>query len=100
MDRFLVGIVIGTIALIVVGVVAVGVAARAPASPAADPNSPIGVVQSYVEALRAGDDARARSFLTQSARDAIDKQQFPRGFRPPSARERRIVIEPVEISGD
>jgi hypothetical protein len=99
-DRFLVGIVLGAILLIALGILAVVLAGRAPAPAAADPASPAGVVQAYVEALRAGETDRARTYLSQSARDQLDKQGSPRPYHPGSAPERRIVIDPVEVGAD
>jgi hypothetical protein len=99
-DRFLVGIVLGAVLLIALGIAVVLLAARAPARPAADPASPAGVVQAYVEALRAGENDRARTYLSQSARDQLDKQGFPRPYHPGSVPERRIVIEPAEVGPD
>lgn len=97
-DRFLVGIVVGAVLLIVGGIAAVLLAGRAPAA-AVDPASPVGVVQAYAEALRAGDTERARGYLSQSARDAIDRSGVPRPpyYQPP---ERRVLIEPVETTAD
>jgi hypothetical protein len=99
-DRFLIGIVLGTVLLIALGIAAVMLAGRARAPAPVDPASPAGVVQAYVEALRNGETDRARSFLTQSARDGLDKQNFPRPYHPPSAPERRVLIESVEVGAD
>ena len=67
-DRFLLAIVTGTILLVVISVIVVFVAGRSRPSPPADPNSPSGLVQTYIEALRAGDAERARSLLSRDAR--------------------------------
>lgn len=99
-DRFLVGIVLGAVALIAVGVAAVLLAARAPSTIQADPTSPAGVVQAYVEALRAGETDRARGYLTQSAREQVDRQNYPKPHFQPSVPERRLLIEPIEVNGD
>lgn len=99
-DRFLVGIVLGAVLLIALGIAAVLLAGRAPAPPPADPASPVGVVQAYVEAVRAGETERSRTYLSQSAREQIDKQNFPRPYHPGTVPERRIVIEPVEVGAE
>jgi hypothetical protein len=99
-DRFLVGIVLGAVALIAIGILAVLLAGRQAPSGAVDPSSPVGVVQAYVEAVRAGDTERARSYLSQSAREQVDKANFPKPYLPPSPPERRVLIEPGEVTGD
>ena len=98
-DRFLFAIVLGALALIALGIAAVLVTARAPAPPPPDPTSPVGVVTAYIGTLRAGDAERARSFLSQSAREALDRtrDQFPRYVDSPTS-DRRVLIEPVEIT--
>ena len=100
-DRFLLAIVLGALALIVAAVAIVLVLGRAPAPPPPDPASPAGVVQAYVEALRAGDFDRARGYLSQSARAELDRSRdaFPRYYQSDSV-QRRILIELVEIEGD
>jgi hypothetical protein len=100
-DRFLLAIVVGALALIVGGVALVLVLGRAPAPPRPDPASPAGVVQSYVEALRAGELDRARGLLSSSARAQLDRDRdsFPRYYTP-SGVERRILIEPIEVADD
>ena len=60
-DRFLLAIVAGTILLVVAAIVVVFLFGRARTAPPADPNSPAGVAQTYIEAVRAGDMTRARS---------------------------------------
>ena len=100
-DRFLIGIVVGALALIAAGIAVVLVLGRGPAPPPPDPNSPVGVVQAYVEALRDGDVERARSYLSQSARAELDRSRdaFPRYYQSDSVQQ-RILIELVEIEGD
>ena len=97
-DRFLLAIVGGAIALIVVGIAIVLLAGGRGATPAADPASPAGVVQSYIEALRAGDRERAQQHLSRSARRAQEqiKEGFPR-FPDMGAEERRYLIEPLQV---
>jgi hypothetical protein len=100
-DRFLLAIVLGALALIAAAVAIVLVLGRAPAPPPPDPASPAGVVQAYVEALRAGDFDRARGYLSQSARAEIDRNRepFPRYYQPGGV-ERRVLIETVEVAED
>jgi hypothetical protein len=100
-DRFLIGIVLGAVALIAVAVGVVLTIGRAPPAAPADPASPIGVVQAYVEAVRSGDADRARSLLSQSARDSLDRTRdpFPRYFDR-SGNESRVMIEPVDVQAD
>ena len=98
-DRFLLGIIAGSVLLIILGIVAVFVAGRTPPTPATDPNSPVGVVQAYVEALRAGDADRAYSYLSRQAQASVPRdrylERFPR-FAPPTDAS-RLLIEPVSI---
>ena len=101
-DRFLVGIVVGALLLIVLGIAAVFVAGRTPSTTVADPSSPVGVVQAYVEALRAGDADRAYGYLSGSAQASVPRdqylQRFPR-FSPPNEAS-RLLIEPGTIGPD
>src|SRR5438132_5897598 len=89
-DRFLLAIVLGALALIAAGIAVVLVLGRGPAPPPPDPNSPVGVVQAYVEALRDGDVERARSYLSQSARAELDRSRdaFPRYYQSDSVQQR------------
>jgi hypothetical protein len=100
-DRFLLGIVVGAVALIALGIGVVLALGGRPAPPPPDPGSPVGVVHAYVEALRAGDVERARTFLSQAALAELDRDRilFPRCYEA-SGVERRILIEPVEAEGD
>jgi len=99
-DRFLMGIVLGAVALIAVGIAAVLLAGRQQPSATVDPSSPVGVVQAYVEAVRAGDTERARGYLSQSARDQVDRPGFPKPVLPPSPPDRRVLIEAGEVGAD
>ena len=102
-DRFLLGIVVGSIALVLVGIAAVVFVGRPrPAQPFA-PDSPAGVVQAYVEAIRAGDRDRALELMSRSARAEFQRDTTRQRFPTPSGSEdsgRRIVIEPISESGD
>jgi hypothetical protein len=101
-DRFLLGIVVGSVLLIILGIAAVYLAGRTPPTPAADPNSPVGVVQAYIEALRAGDAERAYSYLGSTAQASVPRdrylERFPR-FAPPTEAS-RLLIEPVSVGPD
>ncbi|HEX2173007.1 MAG TPA: hypothetical protein VHL09_11245 [Dehalococcoidia bacterium] len=102
-DRFLTGIVVGAILLIAVGVITVFAAGRAPRAAPPDPASPVGVVQSYVEALQAGDFDRAQTYLSRPAREAIASNPVRERFTGPgrpSDTERRVLFEPVRTEGD
>jgi hypothetical protein len=92
-DRFLVAIVAGTLLLVVVGIVVVVMFGRTRAAPPADPNGPAGVVYSYVEAIRAGDNDRGRAYLTTSARAEFDRRNSSGQSRPASNDGVRIVVD-------
>jgi hypothetical protein len=93
-DRFLLGIVAGAVLLIVASVMLVLVVRQSPPPPPPDPSSPVGVVQAYIEALRAGDLDRARGYLTVEARASAVARNWP--TYPASVNENlRIVVEPV-----
>ena len=102
-DRFLLGIVAGAVLLIVLGIVAVFVAGRASPPPPPDPSSPVGVVQAYIEALRAGEPDRAYTFLSRSAQASMPLDEYRRPFshayRRPET-EQRWLIEPVMAGAD
>jgi hypothetical protein len=100
-DRFLLGIVVGAVALIVLGIGVVLALGGRPTPPPPDPASPVGVVHAYVEALRAGDVERARALLSQAARAELDRDRVPfsRCYEPGGV-ERRILIEPVEMEAE
>jgi hypothetical protein len=99
-DRFLVGIVVGALLLLVLAVVAVIVGTRAPAPPAADPATPLGVVQAYVDAVRAGEVDRAYALLSRAAQGGVSLEEYRRRFARaygPSSAEQRILIEPLRV---
>ncbi len=102
-DRFLLAIIVGAVALIVLGIVAVGAAGRTPPPAPADPDSAVGVVQAYVAALRAGDFERAETYLTRSARESLSREPFrerpPRPSQSPNT-EQRALIEPVQVGAE
>src|SRR6266536_6084168 len=98
-DRFLIGIVGGAILLIVVSTMIVLLVGRARPAPPADPNGPAGVVQAYVEALRAGDLERARSHLTRQAR-ATSESRDRTPYAPAVNDNVRIVVETASVEGD
>lgn len=102
-DRFLLGIVAGAVVLIVISLVIVIVGNRPVERPPADPETPIGVVEAYIEALRVGNLDRAREMLSQSARAELSAQDYRErfgGYTTSSDSERRILIEPIEVGTD
>ncbi|MCC7370844.1 MAG: hypothetical protein IT306_20695 [Chloroflexi bacterium] len=97
-DRFLVGIVVGAVLLIVAGLV-VGVLLRTPrTAPPADPASVAGVVQAHIEAVRTNDTEKARSYLTREARAQAEarERQNPTTYRPTYDNSVRIIVEATE----
>lgn len=102
-DKFLVGITVGAVLLVVLGIAAVFVVRRAPAPAPPDLSTPAGVVQAYADALRAGEVDRAYGLLSRSAREAMPIDQFRRAatmpYRP-ADNERRVLIEPLREEGD
>jgi hypothetical protein len=91
-DRFLLGIVAGTVVLLVVSVIVVVMLRRSPVP--VDPGSPAGVVQAYVEAMRTGDYPRAYGYLTPEARATANARNWSYST-PGSDDSIRIVIEPT-----
>ena len=102
-DRFLAGIIAGSVLLIALAVAAVFLAGRRPPRPPADPSSPAGVVQAYVEAIRSGDLQRAHGYLSRAAQASLPlstyRERFPRHVEPTSS-DQRILIEPIVIEAD
>jgi len=94
-DRFLLAIIAGAVLLIVVSVIVVFVARQEAPAPPADPLSVTGVVQSYVEATRAGDAELARSFLTREARAQSEQRQRQNPYTPTYDNNVRIIVEAV-----
>ena len=97
-DRFLLAIVGGTLLLVLVSVIIVFTVGRARPAPNVDPNSPAGVVQSYVEAIRAGDVEKARGYLTRQAQIDSDTRQRQNPLRPNPDDRMRIVVETVSAT--
>jgi hypothetical protein len=94
-DRFLLGIVAGAILLVVVSIVVVFQAGRGSRQAVVDPDSPSGVVQSYVEAIRAGQVDRAYGFLSRSAQTTVPldmfRQRFSRRADSPDSTSRVLI---------
>jgi hypothetical protein len=97
-DRFLLAIVAGALLLVVVGVVVVVPFGRPRPAPPADPSSPAGVVQQYVEAVRAGDLERARGYLTREARAQVEARDRSSPYRPSVDDNARIVVDTVSTT--
>ncbi len=101
-DRFLLGIVVGAVLLIAAGIAAVFLTGRT-APPVVDPASPVGVVQDYVAALRAGDADRAYAALSRAAQAAVSLDDYRRRVNRPSAPDpddQRVLVEPVAVGAD
>jgi hypothetical protein len=92
-DRFLLAIVAGTIVLVVAAIVVVFLFGRARTAPPADPSSPAGVAQMYIEAVRDGDTTRARTYLTREARAQAEARDRQDAYRPSRDDNVRIVVE-------
>jgi hypothetical protein len=94
-DRFLLGIVAGAILLVVVSIVVVFQAGRGSRQAVVDPDSPSGVVHSYVEAIRAGQVDRAYGFLSRSAQTTVPldtfRQRFSRRADYPDSTSRVLI---------
>jgi hypothetical protein len=97
-DRFLLAIVGGTLLLVVIGVALVFVLGRSRSTSPADPNSPVGIVQAYIEAVRAGDAERARSYLTGPGLDEFDRQTRITPLRPTADEHLRIVVDTTSVT--
>jgi hypothetical protein len=94
-DRFLLAIVAGTVLLVVVSIVVVMLFGRARPAPPADPNSPAGVVQTYIEAVRNGEIEKARTYLTREARAQAMARDRQDQYRPTRDDNVRIVVNTV-----
>jgi hypothetical protein len=92
-DRFLLAIVAGTVLLLVASVVIVLLMGRSRPAPPADPASPAGVVQTYIEAVRAGDPEKARGYLTREARAQALARDRNTTYQPSLNDNIRIVVE-------
>jgi hypothetical protein len=97
-DRFLMAIVAGTILLVLASIAVVFMFGRTEPSPPSDPNIPAGVVYAYVEAIRAGDMERARSYLTREARAQALARDRQDTYRPSRDDNVRIVVETVTMT--
>jgi hypothetical protein len=94
-DRFLLAIVAGTVVLVAVAILAVFLFARDRTGAPADPNSPAGVVQAYIEAVRGGDIERSRTYLTREARAQAEARDRQSTYPQSRADNLRIVVETV-----
>jgi hypothetical protein len=94
-DRFLLGIVAGTVVLVVVAMLAVFLFGRGRTVAPADPNSPAGVVQAYIEAVRSGDVERSRTYLTREARAQVEARDRQNAYPQSRPDNLRIVVETV-----
>jgi hypothetical protein len=97
-DRFLIGIVAGTILLVIISVVVVFMLGRPRSAPPADPSTPAGVVQAYIEALRDNDVARSRTYLTSQARAQAEARDKNSTYHPSPQDNVRIVVEQVSAT--
>jgi hypothetical protein len=101
-DRFLLGIVAGIVVLVVASIVVVLTIGPSRAAQPADTATPVGVVQAYVEAVRAEDYTRAHSYLTQKTRTEVEeresKERYP--YRPHIDDHVRILVGPAMVNGD
>jgi hypothetical protein len=97
-DRFLLAIVAGTVLLVVISILVVVLFGRDRPAPPADPNSPTGVVQAYIEAVRDGDMQRARSYLTRDARAQVEARDRQDIYRPSRDDNVRLVVETISTT--
>jgi hypothetical protein len=97
-DRFLLAIVAGTILLVIASIVVVFLFGRSRPTPPPDPSSPAGVVQAHIEAVRAGDMQRARSYLTREARAQVEARDRQDTYRPTRDDNVRIVVETISTT--
>jgi hypothetical protein len=94
----LIGIVAGTILLVVVSVIVVFMLGRPRTAPPADTSTPAGVVQAYIEALRDNDVTRSRTYLTNQARAEAEARDKNNTYRPSPQDSVRIVVEQVSAT--
>jgi hypothetical protein len=97
-DRFLLAIVAGTLLLVLVSIAVVFAFGRGRPTLPADPSSPAGVTQAYIEAVRAGDADKARSYLTRQALDEFNRQTRISPLRPTADEHLRIVVETTSVT--
>jgi hypothetical protein len=97
-DRFLLAIVAGTVLLVVISILVVVLFGRDRPAPPADPNSPTGVVQAYIESVRDGDMQRARSYLTRDARAQVEARDRQDIYRPSRDDNVRLVVETISTT--
>ena len=102
-DRFLLGIVVGAVILVVVGIGAVLLTSRTATARPVDPDSPVGVVQAYADAVRAGELDRAYSYLSRVAQEALPLDEYRRRSLRPfvgDTDEQRVLVEAVMVGTD
>jgi hypothetical protein len=87
----------GTVVLVLLSIAVVAVFGRSRATPPADPSSPAGVAQAYVEAVRNGELERSRGYLTRDA-VAQTQQNRPTSYAVSSDDNVRIVIDTVSVT--
>jgi hypothetical protein len=100
-DRFLVALIAAALGLALLAIGLVFTVGHA-TPPPPDPNSPVGVVQSYVEALRRGEFERADAYLTRSAREAAQREPYRDRYLPPASpsSETRLLYQLASESDD
>lgn len=87
----------GTIVLVLLSIAVVAIFGRSRPAQPADPNSPAGVAQAYVEAVRNGELERSRGYLTREA-VAQTQRDRPTNFAVSSDDNVRIVIDTVSAT--
>lgn len=87
----------GTVVLVLLSIVVVAVFGRSRTAPPADPNSPVGVAQAYVDAVRNGETERSRTYLTAEARAQASRSQTP-SYATTSDDNLRIVIDTISAT--
>jgi hypothetical protein len=96
-DRFLLAIVAGTVLLVAVGILIVFVFGRSAPTPPADPDSPAGVVQLYIQAVRSGETEKARGYLSREAQTRFDSNRSGR-YLAPAQDDYRIIVDTVAVT--